>query len=282
MTADQPHTPARCAVLGSPIAHSLSPVMHRTAYQALELPWTYDAIDTGVDDLAAALDRRGDHGDQYWTGLSLTMPLKRAVLSYADELSATSRVLGVANTVIFTDGRRKVHNTDVPGAVAALTEAGADRVRTVRILGGGATAASLAYAVTRLGAASIEFRVRSPERAASAAEFARSRGANVTVSTLDRPILDVVDVVASTVPSSAIGSRAHEIVDAAELVFDAVYDPWPTHLANAATSRGRGLVGGLDLLAHQACRQVRLMTGRDVDVDLLRSAAHHELLGRAQ
>src|SRR5699024_9472591 len=149
-------------------------------------------------------------------------------------------------------------------------EARADRIKTVRILGGGATAASAAFAACRLGATHIEFRVRAPERAAAAAEFARSRGATVAVTQLNRPMLNVVEAVISTVPDSAIGTRAHELVDAAEVIFDAVYDPWPTHLARAARGRGRILVGGLDLLAHQAARQIRLMTGHSIGAAFLR------------
>lgn len=276
-TAPATESAKRCAVLGSPIAHSLSPVMHRAAYRALGLDWTYEAVDTAEDELPSVLNRRDEHGGPYWAGLSLTMPLKRVVLDHVDERSQTTRALGVANTVVFSDGLRKAHNTDVPGAVAALTEARADRIVTARILGGGATAASAAYAVSRLGATHIEFRVRAPERAAAAAEFARGRGAHVEVTPLHRPMLNVVDVVVSTVPDSAIGTRAHELVDAADVIFDAVYEPWPTHLARAAQERGRTLIGGLDLLAHQAARQIRLMTGQDVEAQFLREAAREEL-----
>lgn len=254
--------------------------MHRRAYQELGLGWTYEAIDTTTEQLAEIFNRKTDDGHDYWSGLSLTMPLKRVVPRLVDELSTTADGLQVANTVVFSHGRRKAHNTDVPGAVAALREAGVQRVRTVRILGGGATATSMAYAAIRLGATYIEYRVRTPERAEAAAKFTRDRGVAAIVATLDQPMLDVVDVVVSTVPDHAIGSRAHEHVDAANAVFDAIYDPWPTHLASAAIGRGRTLVGGLDLLAHQAAGQVRLMTGCGVDADILRSAAHAELARR--
>lgn len=269
----------QCAVLGSPVAHSLSPVMHNTAYRSLGMDWTYGAIDTDIDDLARVLARRDENGAVFWSGVSLTKPLKRAALQHVDGLSETTQALGVANTIIFTGERRKAHNTDVPGAIAALAQTGVTRLKQVRILGGGATAISLAHAAIRLGATYIEFRVRSPERSVAAVRFARDRGAEATATSLDEPILDVVDVVFSTVPDSAIGSRAHELVDAAGVVFDAIYDPWPTHLAAAATQRGRVLIGGLDLLAHQAARQVRLMTGFPVDAGLLRDAAQSELTG---
>jgi shikimate dehydrogenase len=110
----------RAAVLGSPIAHSLSPALHRAAYAALGLDWTYEAIECREDDLPAVLAGS-------WAGLSLTMPLKRAVLPLLDEVSGPARAVGGANTVIFKDGRRIGDNTDVYGMVTALTEAGAAR-----------------------------------------------------------------------------------------------------------------------------------------------------------
>src|SRR6266581_4431941 len=111
----------RAAVLGAPIAHSLSPVLHRAAYQALGLTgWSYEAIECGETRLPAVLDDCGPD----WAGLSLTMPLKRAVLPLLDETEPLAREVGAANTVVFRGGRRHGHNTDVPGMIAALAEAG--------------------------------------------------------------------------------------------------------------------------------------------------------------
>jgi hypothetical protein len=110
----------RAAVLGRPIAHSLSPPLHRAAYEALGLDWTYDAVECGEDDLPALLDGL----DASWAGLSLTMPLKQAVLPLLDEVSDLARDVAAANTVVLREGRRAGSNTDVHGIVAPCAKPG--------------------------------------------------------------------------------------------------------------------------------------------------------------
>jgi shikimate dehydrogenase len=260
---------ARCAVLGSPIAHSLSPVMHRAAYAELGLDWTYEAIEVREDGLAAFLDGLDDG----WRGLSVTAPLKRAIVPLVTTLDDEVERLGVGNTILLDGGTRSAHNTDVPGAVAALAERGVEDVELVRILGGGATAASFVSVAQRIGARRVELFVREPTRAESAAQVAETLGLEVEVRTIDKPILDVAELLVSTVPSDVIGSRSHELVESARAVFDVVYDPWPSRLVEAALGAERPAVSGLDLLAHQAALQVELMTGGTVDVAVLRDAA---------
>lgn len=248
----------RCGVIGSPIAHSLSPVMHRAAYADLRLDWTYDAIEVPSGALASFVDGC----DETWVGLSVTAPLKREAAEHAVTRSSVVNELGVANTLIGgPDGWHAV-NTDVPGAVAALRERGIDSARSVRFLGGGATVKSLLLAVRSLGASAIEVWVRDPAR------FAPAEG--VTVRRLGDPIDEPVDLLISTIPAEAVPPDA---VESAGAVFDVVYDPWPTFLISAAAAAGLPIVTGLDLLAHQATLQVELMTGETVDVDLLRDAA---------
>lgn len=259
----------RCAVLGSPIAHSLSPAMHRAAYADLGLDWTYDAVEVTEQELPLFLRSLGDDV----RGLSVTAPLKRRLVSLVHDASEVVAVLGVANTVVIDESRLRADNTDVPGAVNALRERGIDRVRSARILGGGATAASMAYAVSTMGADRVELVVREPTRAAEAELVAQKAGLEVTVHTIDKPLIDKVDLLISTVPGEVIGSRSHELVDASRAVFDVVYDPWPTPLAKAAEQDGVDVASGLDLLAHQAALQVALMTGSEVSPQLLREAA---------
>ena len=129
----------KAAVLGSPIAHSLSPALHRAAYAALGLDdWTYQAIECAEADLAGLVGSLGPE----WAGLSLTMPLKRTVLPLLDHAESLVTVTGGANTVVFRPDGRYGYNTDVQGIVDALTEAGAPAPRGVTILGAGATACS--------------------------------------------------------------------------------------------------------------------------------------------
>ncbi len=263
----------RCAVVGSPINHSLSPAMHRAAYVALGLDdWSYEAIDVDVDGLKGFIEGL----DESWAGLSLTMPLKRAVMALADEAGDDAKALGVANTLTLGQ-RRLAANTDCPGAAAALVERGIGDVSTMRILGGGATASSVLHAVAQRPGMHIEFVVRDEQRATDSIDVAQRAGAIVTVRPFDAPLLDVVDLLVSTVPAKSVQKQSHELVDAARAVFDVVYNPWPTSLATAAQDHGKPFVSGIDLLAHQAAEQVHIFTGRRVDPQVLREAALAEL-----
>jgi shikimate dehydrogenase len=269
----------RCAVLGDPIDHSLSPALHRAAYVALGLDWTYDAVQVpsgGLADFLAGLD------DQ-WRGLSLTMPLKREAMPLVTSRDPWAGLAGAANTVLLdSDG---VHglNTDVPGAIAALREATSASVDRAVVLGGGATATSVLLALADLGCAHAVLAVRDPARAAETLEaVGRHAHAPVVETVLLAGLADVAaDVVVSTVPAEAQTAEVLAAVAGVPVVFDVVYDPWPTPLATAALKDGRTLVGGLDLLLWQAVDQVRAMTGRfDVPVAAMRAAGEAALAER--
>ena len=269
---------ARCAVLGSPIAHSLSPALHRAAYAELGLDWTYDAVEVDETGLPGFLDGL----DASWRGLSLTMPLKRAVLPLLHDLDPWAEVSGAANTVVL-DGERHGFNTDVPGAVAALREHSLDRVETAVVLGGGATAASVLLALSELGCREALLLVRHPGRAADtlAAVERNGHGPAVEVGFLSEPVPDA-DVLVSTIPAAAQTEVLTAAAGRAGVVFEVVYDPWPTPLAVAAADAGRTLVSGLDLLVHQAALQVPLMTGRDAPLEAMRAAGERELAERSR
>jgi shikimate dehydrogenase len=253
-----------CAVVGSPVAHSRSPVMHRAAYDALGLNWTYETIEVAEGGLTDFASRLGDE----WAGLSVTAPLKREAAALATTATAVVRELGVANTLVpipSDAGPPAWHaaNTDVPGAVNALAERGVTAVRSVRILGGGATAASMLVVVRQLGATDVEVMVRSPEKV---------RLDGVTVRSLAEPPGDRVDLLISTLPADIASAGSAAWAESATALFDVSYDPWPTSLAASARA-GQAFVSGLDLLAHQASLQVELMTGESVNAALLREAA---------
>jgi shikimate dehydrogenase len=242
----------RAAVLGRPVGHSLSPLLHRAAYRALGLDWTYDAVDVGAGDLPAFLDRCGPE----WAGLSLTMPLKQAVLPLLTSTSDLATAVAAANTVVLRDGRREGHNTDVHGIVAALREAGVTSVSRGVVLGGGATARSALAALAELGERSPVLVVRSSpdETLAAAARL----GVTPSVRSWDSSVLRGCDLLVTTVPAGAADPLAPHVADVPALL-DVVYDPWPTSLA--AACRGT-VVGGARMLLHQAAAQVELMTGR--------------------
>ncbi|WP_254052091.1 shikimate dehydrogenase [Aeromicrobium sp. A1-2] len=267
----------RCAVLGSPIAHSLSPAMHRAAYAELGLDWTYDAVAVEEHELPLFLRSLGDDV----RGLSVTAPLKRAAAQEAHQRSEHVELLGVANTLVVDDGMLSAHNTDVTGALAAMQERGLlSGIRTARILGAGATATSMAYALSTHGLSRLELVVRDPARARETQQVAERRGVEVVVRGIDEPLTETVDLLISTVPEDVAGARSRELTAAARAVFDIVYDPWPTTLLAAAAESGLPTVSGLDLLAHQAALQVELMTGSTVDPQILLNAAMGELATR--
>lgn len=257
----------RCAVLGSPIAHSLSPTLHRAAYAYLDLPWSYESIEVTEPELAGVLGRLGPE----WRGLSLTMPLKRAAASLAEVAVPPVPAVQVANTLLL-DGRLVAHNTDVSGMRATVLQAGIHHVPRATILGGGATAAAAVAALAGL-ADELAACVRDRRRAAGLLAVAERVGATLTLHEWSHaPALLAAPLVVSTTPAGATDALASLVPSSPGLLVDVLYDPWPTVLARAWTTRGGRAVGGLALLVHQAVDQVRLMTGRDVPVEVLRAA----------
>lgn len=266
----------RCAVLGSPIVHSLSPAMHRAAYAALGLDWSYGTFDVAEGELREFVSEHRDG----WRGYSVTAPLKREAAGLAVTRDADTQALGVANTLVAADNGWAASNTDVPGAINALRAVGVGSLSSVRIVGAGATAASLALAAHRLGATRVELRVRDTARAAATARVIEQLGLSVAIVALHVDVVESVDLLVSTVPGTALAGREHGYVGTAEAIFDVVYDPWPSALMQSARSDGTPLVTGLDLLAHQAVLQVDLMTGRAIDPQVLLDAATEALASR--
>ncbi|WP_136706849.1 shikimate dehydrogenase [Agromyces sp. H66] len=256
----------RLAVLGSPIAHSKSPGLHRAAYRRLGLDWEYTAIEMRGDGLAEFIDGL----DASWRGLSLTMPLKHDVLPLVDDLDELATVTGAANTVLFDDGVRRGFNTDVGGIVRTLGEAGVGSVHRGVILGGGATAASALAAMAELGAAHVRVLVRRPGAAAELANVGRGLGVVVEEGRLDELArIDDAELVVSTVP----GGTALGVEPPAELarrapLLDVAYDPWPSPLGASWIAAGGMVVHGLGMLLHQALLQVRIFVNGDPFAEL--------------
>ncbi|WP_217254649.1 shikimate dehydrogenase [Streptomyces sp. AC602_WCS936] len=269
----------RAAVLGSPIAHSLSPVLHRAAYTELGLDgWTYDRFDV---DEAALPGFFGELGPE-WAGLSLTMPLKRAVIPLLDSISETAASVDAVNTVVFTeDGRRTGDNTDIPGMVAALREHGIDKTETAAILGAGATASSALAALARICTGEIAVYVRSEARAAEMRGWAERLEADVRIADwADAEEALRAPLVVATTPAGTTDALAAAVPEMPATLFDVLYDPWPTALAARWSAYGGAVVGGLDLLLHQAVLQVEQMTGRSpAPLAAMRAAGERALAG---
>jgi len=280
----------RAAVLGKPIAHSLSPALHRAAYQALGLSdWTYDLVECDEAGLADYVRERGPE----WAGLSLTMPLKRTVLPLLDHVDQIAAATGGANTVVFRPEGRYGYNTDVQGIVDALTEAGCAGLDntgpgSVTILGAGATACSALAAVGELGVPGADVVLRDPSRADDLLATAARLGLRVRLhpwESLRADVPGVPDLLISTVPAGAADAyaeRVRETQQAPAAIIDVVYHPWPTPLAQAAAAAGSLVVRGYAMLLHQAAAQVELMTGKPAPIEAMREAGEREIARRAR
>ncbi|HEY9371816.1 shikimate dehydrogenase [Streptomyces sp.] len=272
--------PRRAAVLGSPIAHSLSPVLHRTAYAELGLDdWSYGRFE--IDE--AALPGFVAELDETWAGLSLTMPLKRAIIPLLDEISETAASVEAVNTVVLReDGKRYGDNTDIPGMVAALRERGVEEVGSAAVLGAGATASSALAALVRVCSGPVTAYVRSEARAAEMRQWGERLGVDVrTADWADAAEALSAPLVVATTPAGTTDELAAAVPDVPGTLFDVLYDPWPTALAAAWSARGGQVVGGLDLLVHQAVLQVEQMTGApSAPLAAMRAAGESALASR--
>ncbi|MFC7406169.1 shikimate dehydrogenase [Georgenia alba] len=300
MATSPPVAARRAAVLGHPIAHSLSPTLHHAAYHQLGLTgWTYGLQDVTAEQLPAVV--RGL--DASWAGLSLTMPLKQTVLGLLDHVDPLAEVTGAANTLVVQPGRGGAagplvgFNTDVAGIVEALREAmpgGTWRPRTAAVLGARATASSALAALGELGVRTTSLVARRVGGPGSALVAAHRMGVSVdhrpwtsAETAADALLPAPPDVLVSTVPAGV----ADEIADllaarlrpgdlTGRLLLDVVYHPSPTPLARAWGELGGSVAPGWAMLLHQAVGQVRLFTGRSPDVEVMRAALHAELRRR--
>lgn len=258
-------------MLGSPIEHSRSPLLHRAAYAALGLDWRYDAIEMTSDRLAGFLS--GCSWPE-WAGLSLTMPLKQDVMALLDDISPLARQVRATNTVIVTESGMSGHNTDVAGMQRALVEAaGGDLdARNAIVLGAGATARSALAALAAVGVRQVEVVARSPQRASQLDPLAIELGMDLDIAAW-APERDLsADVIISTVPPGAADDLALAIPDAPGVLLDVAYGDDPTALTWAWVGAGGRAADGLDLLLWQAVDQVALMTGLEAPVSAMRAA----------
>jgi shikimate dehydrogenase len=267
-------TVRRAAVLGSPVKHSLSPVLHEAAYQALNLHgWHYDKIECDEPGLPRLVDSMGPE----WAGLSLTMPLKRVALTVADEVSPLAAAIGAANTLVFSPAGpatgRRADNTDVAGMFSALQETGLARVEQAVILGAGGTAQSALAAVRELGHLTPVVLVRNLARTGELRETAERLGMRPAISggLFEQP-LPAADLVISTLPGGAADPLSSTRWQPGTTVLDVVYAPWPTPFAGSAQAAGCPVVSGLTVLLYQAVAQVELMTGHPGPVEAMRTA----------
>ncbi|TKJ16589.1 shikimate dehydrogenase [Blastococcus sp. CCUG 61487] len=258
----------RAAVLGRPVSHSLSPLLHRAAYAALGLEnWQYDALDVGAEDLPDLLAGLGPE----WRGFSVTMPCKQAAVEVADVVEPLPRLLNAANTLLRVDAGWRAENTDVSGIGTALQGAGVDAVDRAAVLGAGGTAAAAAVALASLGATQVDVVVREPARATDLVRVLETLGVAVTVARLDGARVEA-PVVVSTVPIAGQPAVSALPWGPGQTVLDVLYAPWPTPLAERVTGAGGTVIGGAEVLFWQATVQVELMTGLPAPIAEMRRA----------
>ncbi|MFC7246528.1 shikimate dehydrogenase [Catellatospora aurea] len=260
----------RAAVLGKPVSHSLSPVLHNAGYAAAGLTgWSYTAIECAEADLPAFVAGLGPE----WAGLSLTMPLKEVGLTVATAVSPVAAATGAANTLVHQpDGSWHADNTDVPGMVAALGEAGVSTAARVAVLGAGGTARAAVAAAARFGAESLIVYARRPEAIDELRPVADALGVPLTgAGWAAAEECATADVVISTVPKG-VADHLQVPWRPKTVLFDALYDPWPTPLAASAQRAGNRVVSGLDLLLNQALGQFEQFTGVVAPVEAMRGA----------
>ena len=271
----------RAYVLGHPIAHSLSPALHRAAYAYLgEANLEYDRRDTLPDDLPAIMrgvrNPAGTEEAPYIAGLSVTMPLKTAVIQYCDELSETARVTGAVNTVYPRGERVLGDNTDVIGIVNALLHAGLkpnpERDEPA-VIGGGATAISALTALHKLGYRRASVYARSLHKLGDLQAVAERLGVQLEQVSLAELPQNLAErghhPVISTLPARAADEWASQLsglkgasATHQPVLLDVAYNPWPSVLASVWEASGGAVVSGLEMLLYQAVEQVLLFTDR--------------------
>lgn len=256
-------------MLGSPVSHSLSPLIHRAGYEALGLTdWSYSAIEcveSGLAGLLAGLD-------DSWAGFSVTMPLKTTALAVADSAGDTARALAAANTLVRVGDGWHAENTDAPGMVDALAQRGITDIARLAILGAGGTARAALGAAATLNVAEVVVYARRRAAMDDLRPVAQRLGLRLIAADWSAAGESTeADVVVSTVPK---GVADDLVIDwrPARVLFDVLYEPWPTPLAAAALAGGCEVLSGLDLLLAQAVRQFEMFTGRAAPVARMRAA----------
>ncbi len=266
-------TPSRrAAVCGLPIAHSLSPVIHNAGFDAAGLSgWAYSSFECAQPDLAALIGGLGPE----WAGLSLTMPLKEEALRLATTATPVAVATGAANTLVRRpDGSWHADNTDVTGMVRVLQQAGLKPAPSVSVLGGGGTARAALAAAAQLGASAVTVVTRRPAALDELAPAAQALGITLLGAPWSTaPDAFQADAVISTVPKGGADHLAGAVPwRVGTVLFDALYDPWPTPLAADAQAHGVPVLSGLDLLLAQALSQFEQFTGALAPEEAMRAA----------
>jgi len=269
-------------VIGWPVQHSLSPPMHNAAFRTLGLNWVYVAFAVSPDKVGAAIEGIRALGIR---GLNVTIPHKAAVVSHLDEISPTSRQLGVVNTISNADGYLHGDSTDGAGFIRALAEAGEGITdNRIVLVGAGGAARAVALAAAQEQPEELVIVNRTPQRAVEVAELVRVAGGLEAVRAIALDSPEVARAVGSAdviIDSTPVGMYPH--TDAApvispqwlrpcQLVCDLTYNPRETVLLQAAHEAGARTLDGTGMLVHQGAIAFEQWTGQEAPVEVMRLA----------
>ncbi len=273
-----------CAVIGNPVAHSMSPAIHNRAFAELGLDYVYVAF--RVEDIGGAV--AGMRALENFRGLSVTIPHKVSIVKHLDEVAEVDQQIGSVNTVVNDGGRLKGFGSDGPGALQALRDAGVEPAgKTVTILGSGGAARAIAFTLAAAKPAALFLLgIIEPELNALAHDLATKTGAKVTGALLDAQTLAArlaeSQVLVHCTPVGMHPKSSESAVPKALLhhdlaVMDIVYNPLKTQLLADAEARGLKTISGVEMFVNQAVIQFELWTGRTAPRAVMRDVVLEHL-----
>lgn len=248
------------AVLGSPIAHSKSPIIHQAAYRVLSEDWAYSRFEVAKGGLKRFIENDGILHD----GFSVTMPLKENAFQFATTHDTFSELTGAANTLVKIDSIWNAFNTDIFGIVQAISLNSSSIITSALILGSGATAKSALVALAQISpTAEVKIWARNKAAREGLIDFGKSIGLNISLARFIGVAIKKTDLTISTLPGGATDDLATKLAKRKALkprglLLDVAYDPWPSKLATFWTSRSQPVVSGLEMLLWQAVAQIRI------------------------
>jgi shikimate dehydrogenase len=247
----------KCAVLGSPISHSLSPLLHRTAYEELEIEGSYEAIEINEETFGSFFEKaKGEN----WTGFSLTMPLKELAYLSADSSDELVKKITSANTLLNVGGKWVALSTDL---LAFKSLIDVDKSARVGLIGAGGTARAALGALSG-DVPSVDVFLRSSKRLDALKMAAGDTKLNI--KEMDQ-ISNNYDLLISTTPAGVLDSYVDKLAGGQGTFFEVLYKPWPTKAVSAWNGK---IISGLDLLVEQAMYQITFMTGQDFNYHMMR------------
>jgi shikimate dehydrogenase len=272
-----------CAIIGDPVEHSLSPIMHNAAFKKLGLNIVYVAFTVTATELKTAVLGAKSLGLK---GLNVTMPHKNAVMNYLDEVDATAKSIGAVNTVLCNQGKLIGYNTDGDGAMAALQENGVDpEEKKLVLLGAGGAAKAIAYQAAQ-DVEELVILNRTADKAKKLAEALKCFDAKVKAGTFSSEVLEK-ELATADILVNATSVGMHPNVDVSPVpsgllrsglcVMDIIYNPLETRLLKDAKHAGAKVVSGLEMLIYQGAIAFEIWTNCPAPVDVMRVAALNEL-----